>query len=118
MAAVMKTLKINVPREPWYGDSIKFLLFEHKGIYYVSCLYNTVPVVFGPEQKDMIKFDDFVNFAYGNLYFGNLMKVGSGEEDPINHLIPTHTNFWSYIGVAEFIQTTAVTEIPKPVIVT
>lgn len=98
LASVLKSLGIAYKNAPEYGEALSFELFRHGGEYFVEVNQNDSPVNIGGNVDGIMKFADFINYAYPRMFFGDIDEVCSGKINPSDHLIPKHDTYWDMIG--------------------
>lgn len=107
VVAAAKVLGIPVTSQPDFGSKLRFELYESQGEYFVQSTYDGQPISMGSSSDGIMKYDDFMNYIYKRLYFGNVNNYCRGQETISSHLYPSYDRYEDYLksGNSEFRQT-------------
>ena len=97
LAASNRMLGADPQGPPKFGDNLRFELYESQGQYYVKTTQNGSPVRFAGTSDGVLSFEAFSNFVYQQLYFGNVDRYCSGEEDPTKNAYPVYSTYEEYL---------------------
>lgn len=93
LVAATKMLDIPVTRDPDFGSTLRFELYEAGGENYVKTTYEGKPVAIGGANDGIMKYDAFMKLLYQRLYFGNVNNYCKGQE---NIAANSYSKFDSY----------------------
>ena len=97
LVASNRMLGVDPQGPPKFGDNLRFELYESQGQYYVKTTEYGSPVCFAGTSDGVLSFEAFSNFVYQQLYFGNVDKYCSGEEDPTKNAYPVYSTYEEYL---------------------
>ena len=97
IAAVNKILGNDPDGPPTFGSNIRFELFESNGKYYVKCTNDGNPMDIGSSNDGVMDYEEFMDYIYQRLYFGDVDKYCSGQEEASQHSYPSVSSYKPYL---------------------
>lgn len=82
---------------PRFGSNLRFELFENGGKYFVRSSIEEVPLKMKGATDGVMPYEDFMNYLYSSIYYGDIDRYCQGQENPADRMKSTYANYEKYV---------------------